>query len=99
MLYWDWTIAVATLKTGEVKIPPLQGSYPRYVPGGYLAFEREEGLFAVPFDLQRLEVKGSPFPVLQVPSFAVSEMDSLALARGLSVAGFHREDRGPSTAW
>jgi serine/threonine-protein kinase len=77
-------ISLAVLKTGEVRTLPLQGSNVRYVPG-YLAFTRGEALFAAPFDLQRLEVTGPPFPagdVLIAPSgaasFAVSETGSLA---------------------
>ncbi len=71
-------ISLAILKTGEVRTLPLQGSNVRYLPG-YLVFTRGEALFAAPFDLQRLEVTGSPFPageVLITPfgaaSFAVS---------------------------
>ena len=79
------TIAVASLKSGAAKTLAIQGGYPRYLTGGYLVFERQEGLYAVPFDLERLEVTGSPFPVLQVqdspPSgaagFAISETGSL----------------------
>ena len=79
------TIAVASLKSGAAKTLPIQGGYPRYITGGYLVFEREEGLYAVPFDLERLEVTGSPFPVLQVQAasasgaagFAISETGSL----------------------
>jgi hypothetical protein len=62
----------------------VQGSNVRYVPG-YLVFTRGEALFAASFDLQRLEVSGTPFPageVLITPggaaSFAVSETGSLA---------------------
>ena len=79
------TIAVANLKSGAAKTLAIRGGYPRYVKGGYLVFERQEGLYAVPFDSERLEVTGSPFPVLQVQAspqggaagFAVSETGSL----------------------
>jgi WD40-like Beta Propeller Repeat len=92
---FDFTIAVATLKSGEVKILPLRGTYPRYIPGGYLAFQRLEGLFAAPFDVQRMEVTGSPFPVLQVlamqetgvAAFDVSETGSLVYVPAGAVTG------------
>jgi serine/threonine protein kinase/Tol biopolymer transport system component len=79
------TIAVASLKSGGAKTLAIRGGYPRYITGGYLVFERQEGLYAVPFDLEKLEVTGSPFPVLQVQAapqdgvagFAVSETGSL----------------------
>jgi len=91
---WDWAIAVATLKTGEVKTLPIRSGYARYIPGGYLAFERQEGLFVVPFDLQRLEVTGSPFPILQEQGFAFSETGSLAyVPRGATLGNLAWVDR------
>ena len=79
------TIAVASLKSSGSKTLAIRGGYPRYITGGYLVFERQEGLYAVPFDLERLEVTGSAFLVLQVQAsassgaagFAVSETGSL----------------------
>ena len=79
------TIAVASLKSGAAKTLAIQGGYPRYITEGYLVFERQEGLYAVAFDLERLEVTGSPFLVLQVQAapqagvagYAVSETGSL----------------------
>jgi hypothetical protein len=35
------------------------------VPSGYLTFVREGRLFAVAFDVERLELTGSPVPVLE----------------------------------
>jgi serine/threonine-protein kinase len=86
---------VATLKTGNVKTLPLRGGYARYVTGGYLVFERPDGLFASSFDLDRLEVTGSPFPVLQVlaspvngvAAVAVSETGSLVYVPGGATIG------------
>lgn len=57
-------IAVERIDTHEKKILPIQGTYPRYSPSGHLLFAREGRLFAVPFDAKRLEVTGSPVPVL-----------------------------------
>ena len=101
-LEFNEPILVANLKTGAVKTLPIRGGYPRYVPGGYLVFERLEGLFAVGFDLQSLEVTGSPFPVLQplasttlgVAAIAVSETGSLVfLPAGATVGSFAWVDR------
>ena len=79
---YDLPITLALLKTGEVKILPLRGTNARYVPG-YLVFTRGETLFAAPFDLQKLEVTGSPFPAAEVlmspvgaASYSVSETGS-----------------------
>lgn len=74
-----WSITAATLKTGDVKRLGIHGRAPRYSPEGYLTFERPpEGLFAVPFDPQSREVKGSPFPVLRDQGAALSETGVLA---------------------
>ncbi len=40
------------------------GTFPRFLATGHLVFTRGGTLFAVPFDPQRLEVKGEPQPVL-----------------------------------
>jgi serine/threonine protein kinase/Tol biopolymer transport system component len=57
-------IAAERLDTHERKILPIQGTYPRYSPSGYLLFERDGRVFAVQFDPRRLEVTGQPVPVL-----------------------------------
>jgi len=44
------------------------GMYPRYVPGvpdGYLIYVTKGTLFAVPFDPDRLEIRGRPAPVVE----------------------------------
>jgi Tol biopolymer transport system component len=96
-LAFESAVAVATLKTGNVKILPIRGAYARYLGGGYLLFERREGLFAAPFDLQMMAVTGSPFPVLQVlasplggmAAFAVSETGSLVyVPAGATIGNF-----------
>ncbi len=42
----------------------LRGTYGRYLPSGHLVYSSNGTLFAVPFDLDRLEVRGSPAAVL-----------------------------------
>jgi Tol biopolymer transport system component len=59
------TIEVLTLATGAQKVLLKGGSYGRYVPSGHLVYVSKAALFAVPFDLSRLEVTGSPAPVVQ----------------------------------
>ncbi len=62
--YLDAKIAVELLETGEKKILPVEGTFARYDPAGYLVFAQRAGLFAVPFDLKRLKVTGPPVRVL-----------------------------------
>jgi len=40
------------------------GTFGRYLPSGHLIYVNRGTLFAVPFDLDRLEVRGTPAPVL-----------------------------------
>jgi Tol biopolymer transport system component len=40
------------------------GTFGRYLPSGHLVYVNRSTLFAVPFDLHRLEVRGTPAPVL-----------------------------------
>jgi serine/threonine protein kinase len=57
-------IAVQSLATGKREILPVEGTFARYDPAGYLVFAQRGGLFAVPFDLKRLQVTGPPVRVL-----------------------------------
>jgi len=41
------------------------GTFGRYLPSGHLVYVNGGTLFAVPFDLDRLEVHGTPVPVLE----------------------------------
>jgi serine/threonine-protein kinase len=58
-------IEVLNLATKARKVVLRGGSYARYVPSGQLVFVSKSTLFAVPFDVSRLEVTGSPVPVVQ----------------------------------
>ena len=57
-------IAVVSLETGEYRTL-VGGTYPRYASTGHIVFGREASLWAVQFDADRLEVTGSPVPVLE----------------------------------
>jgi serine/threonine-protein kinase len=63
---WDRAqIVVQSLESGERKVLWNGGSDARYVPTGHIVYALEDALFAVPFDLARLEVTGSPTPLVQ----------------------------------
>jgi serine/threonine protein kinase/Tol biopolymer transport system component len=61
----DASLEVVDVATGKRKVVYQGGFYGRYVPSGYLVFVNQASLFAVPFDLKRMQVTGSPAPVLQ----------------------------------
>ncbi len=53
-------IAVLDTKSGEKKILIRGGSGAQYVPTGHLVYARGSFIYAVPFDLGKLEVTGPP---------------------------------------
>jgi Tol biopolymer transport system component len=59
------TVEVLTLETGARKVLLQGGSDARYLPTGHLVFLRDGTLMAVPFDLDRLELAGTPVPVIE----------------------------------
>lgn len=66
----DARIAALDLQTGEQRVLLEGGSNPRYIPTGYLVYARRRSLFAVPFDPERLQVKGTASPVLEGVSWS-----------------------------
>ncbi len=95
----DARIMVRSLKTGKEKILIEGGTDGRYVPTGHLVYARRGSLYAVRFDPERLEVQGTPEPVLQgimqsiegVAHYAFSSQGTLAYIRG-SVGGAEERD-------
>ncbi len=67
--YKDASIEVLSLKTGQRKAVQRGGYFGRYLPtssrAGHLVYVRQGTLFAVGFDLDRLEVRGTPAPLLE----------------------------------
>jgi serine/threonine-protein kinase len=59
----DGAIAVLSLQTGAVKTVQHRAYFGRYLPSGHLVYLHEGKLFAVPFDLKRMETHGAPAPV------------------------------------
>ncbi len=97
----DWSkveIAVHSFETGKRKVLIEGGSDARYTPSGHLVFAREGTLWAAPFDLDGLALKGPAVRVLEGVShslyarngrdetgaaqFAFSQSGSLAYIRG-----------------
>jgi serine/threonine-protein kinase len=55
-----------SLRTGRRRILHEEdGTDVRYVPTGHLVFARDDTLFAVPFDIDKLEIKGPARPVVE----------------------------------
>jgi hypothetical protein len=56
---------VQSLRTGQRKIVHRGGTFGRYFPGGYLVYLHSGTLFAAPFDVERLEMVGTPVPAVE----------------------------------
>jgi serine/threonine-protein kinase len=56
---------VYSIASGQRRTLQHGGFNARYLPSGHVVYMHEDTLFAVPFDLQRLEVNGPPAPVLE----------------------------------
>jgi serine/threonine-protein kinase len=80
-------IIVQSLKTGEVK-NLLTGSGARYLPTGQMVYCEQNNLYAVPLDLNKLEVAGGTVPVVEgvtnvfTPQWAVSDSGTLVYIPG-----------------
>src|SRR5262249_30328268 len=61
----DAAIQVIDLRTRVTKTLLRRGYFGRYLPGGYLVYVHEGTLFGVGFDVDRLEVKGTPTPLVE----------------------------------
>ena len=70
--YNDGEIVVQPLPEGDQKVILKGGFFGRYLRSGHLTYVHDGRLFAVPFDLQRLETVGSPVPILERVSRTVS---------------------------
>ena len=87
----DAQIVVEQIETRERRVLIEGGTHGRYIPTGHLVYARANTLMAVPFDLARLEVTGSPVPVVEgvmqgansgVAHFAFSDLGSLVYVPG-----------------
>ena len=87
-------LAVLDLDTGEVIRLGLAGSSPHYVSTGHLVYVGEDGsLRAAPFDPKRLEVTGSPVPLIEdiavkytgAADFSISDNGRLVFVLGAGV--------------
>ena len=61
----DASIELLDLETGERKVLHQGGSYGRYVHSGHVVYVTGGTLFAIPFDIERMELTGSAFPILE----------------------------------
>jgi len=91
--YEDANLVVQSLPSGTPKVLIRGGYHPQYFASGHLGYIHEGTLFAVPFDLSRLEKTGQSVPAIESVSaqpgraaaqFAVSQTGTLVYLTGQS---------------
>ena len=76
-------VAVLDLQTGARKVLVRGGSHAHYVTSGHLVYGAGGTLRAVPFDLARLETRGTPVPlVADVTTTAFGAVDAVVAEDG-----------------
>ncbi len=88
----DMRIAAFSLETGDRKTLIERGAHARYLPTGHLIYAWAGDLMAVSFDLDKLEVTGSPVPALEgiqrgdlgLAHFSLSETGSIVFVPGFA---------------
>jgi serine/threonine-protein kinase len=77
--YDEASIAVVSLRSHQTKtLLAHAGMSPHYLPSGHLVFATKGSLFAAPFDLDRLEIKGTPVRLESIssnPNLGAAQMD------------------------
>jgi Tol biopolymer transport system component len=85
------TIMVGSLESGETKAISA-GVGARYLPTGHIVYAVGNNLLAVPFDPDRLEMKGGPVPIVEGvfringPQYDLSDSGTLAYIPGTAGA-------------
>lgn len=75
-------VGLLDVATGKYRTLIKGAAFPRYIPG-YIVYARSHSLLAVPFDLNKLEVSGSPITVLEnVMMFPSSARVHFSFSRG-----------------
>jgi serine/threonine-protein kinase len=60
----NYTVDVVSIADGARKTLARGVGSPRYLPSGHLVYTRKATMFAVPFDLERMEVRGTAVAIL-----------------------------------
>jgi len=79
---WHYSVGVMDPKTGKVKVVAEDGGNARYAPPGLIVYSRGDAILAAPFDLEKLEVHGTPVAVWSgLSARATYQPGRFALAR------------------
>ena len=93
--FTDANIGVYSIASGKSKTIVHGGYYARYLPTGHVVYVHNGTLFAVPFDLKRLEVTGQSVPAVDglkasptrgAAQFSFSDTGTLVYVAGSAVS-------------
>jgi serine/threonine-protein kinase len=87
-------ITMLSLESGEERLLVQGGAAPRYAASGHVVFVRQGSLWAVPFDVSRLQATGSPVYLLDgvraeapmAPQYTLASNGTLVYAPGAASA-------------
>jgi serine/threonine-protein kinase len=88
------SVEVLSLRDGTRRTLIASGMYGRYLRDGYLAFVDGGTLFAVPFDVDALEIRGTPVPVLEGVAYSPTFGFAQFAAADAGIAVFQRAGGG-----
>jgi len=80
-------IDVMSLANHSRKTLVRGGTFGRYLPSGHLIYVNRGTLFALPFDLDRLEIRGTPAPLLENLAYSAFGFAQFEFSRQLSGPG------------
>ncbi len=89
------SIDVVSMDSGERKTIVPGGKTGRYLPSGHLIYLKDRTLFAVPFDAERLETRGSAIPLFEGVGSDPRGQASLAFSSNGTLV--YRSGSGPGT--
>ncbi len=93
--YDDAVVEAINIETGKRKVVMKGGCSAQYIETGFLVYWRSSSLFAVPFDIDKLEVTGTSFPIVEnvngdqttgMAGYTIAKNGMLAYSQGY--AGF-----------
>ncbi len=97
----DRHVAVLQRETGETSIL-TSGTHGRYLSSGHLIFSRDNTLWIVPFDPERLTLGGEPVPLMDGVEHSADQVAHLDVAADGSMAFLQAGDYEPAigrVAW
>ena len=94
------TIEALTVADGRRQLVVRGGTYGRVLPSGHLIYVNQGTLFALPLDLNRLDARGAPVPILdRVAYSATFGFAQIDFARTGALVYRRDEGAGRSLAW